>query len=101
MYPAIGWYEPLGNIATDTLRDVYENSPLLKELRKIRAADIPECARCKCVDFCDFCFSPHVTANHGMLGKVDTEFCKFVALRKELAARRDEIMKANQCNKEK
>lgn len=101
IYPAIGWYEPLGNIESDTLREVYENSSLLKELRKIRAADIPECAGCKCADFCDFCFAPHVTANHGKLGKVDTEFCKFVALRKGLAARRDEIMKANQCNKDK
>lgn len=101
IYPAIGWYEPLGNIESDTLRDVYENSPLLKRLRTICAADIPECAGCKCADFCDFCFTPHVTANHGRLGKVDAEFCKFVALRKGLAARRDEIMKANQCNKEK
>lgn len=100
IYPAIGWYEPLGNIANDTLREVYENSPLLKELRKIRAADIPECAACKCADFCGFCFSPHITANRGTLGKVDAEFCAFVALRKEFAAKRDEIMKANHWNKE-
>lgn len=100
IYPAIGWYEPLGNIAADTLRDVYEDSPLLRRLREIRAADIPECAVCRCADFCEFCFSPHVTANRGALGKVDAEFCAFVALRKKLAARRDEIMKANHWNKE-
>lgn len=93
IYPAIGWYEPLGNIGSDTLREVYEKNPLLQELRKIRASDIPECAACECADFCDFCFSPHVTANHGALGKVDADFCEFVALRKDLAARRDEIMK--------
>lgn len=93
IYPAIGWYEPLGNIANDTLRGVYENSPLLKRLRTIRAADIPECAACKCSDFCDFCFTPHITANRGALGKVDAEYCGFVALRKKLAAKRDEMMK--------
>lgn len=95
IYPAIGWYEPLGNIGSDILRGVYEKSPLLQELRKIRAADIPECAACGCADFCGFCFSPHVAANRGALGKVDADFCEFVALRKALAARRDEIMKAN------
>lgn len=93
IYPAIGWYEPLGNIGSDTLREVYEKNPLLQELRKIRASDISECAACECADFCDFCFSPHVTANHGALGKVDAEFCEFVALRKDLTARRDEMMK--------
>ena len=94
IYPAIGWYEPLGTIETDTLRAVYEESPLLRRLRTIRAADIAECARCACADFCDFCFSPHITANRGELGKVDAEFCKFVALRKAFAQRRDVIMES-------
>ena len=94
IYPAIGWYEPLGNIETDTLRAVYEESPLLKRLRTIHAADIAECARCACADFCDFCFSPHITANRGELGKVDADFCKFVALRKAFAQRRDVIMES-------
>lgn len=92
IYPAIGWYEPLGNIGRDTLRAVYEESPLLRRLRTIRAADIAECAGCACADFCDFCFSPHITANRGELCKVDAEFCKFVALRKAFAQRRDVMM---------
>lgn len=47
-----------------------------------------------CADFCDFCFSPHITANRGELGKVDADFCKFVALRKAFAQRRDVIMES-------
>ena len=89
IYPAIGWYELLGNIEKDTLKDIFENHPLLKELRKIYAADIAECRECKCADFCDFCFFPHITANHGELGKVDSEYCKAIALQKQFAAERD------------
>ena len=89
IYPAIGWYEPLGNIATDRIADVFNGHPLLKKLRTITAADIAECAGCECADYCDFCFSPHITANRGELGKVDKEYCAFVALRKELAKERD------------
>lgn len=90
IYPAIGWYEPLGNIATDSIKDVFYNSPILQKLRGIKASDISECARCGCVDFCTFCFTPHISANHGKLGKVDKDgYCKFVALRKKLAYERD------------
>ena len=92
IYPAIGWYEPLGNIATDKIADVFENHPLLQKLRGIKASDIAECAKCDCADFCEFCFTPHITANHGELGKVDGEWCKFVGLRKNLAAARDAVL---------
>jgi radical SAM protein with 4Fe4S-binding SPASM domain len=93
IFPEIGWYEPLGNIATDTLKDIFENHPLLKELRKIYAADIEECRECKCADFCDFCFTTHITANHGELRKIDSEYCKFVEFRKQKAYERDKQLK--------
>ena len=95
IYPAIGWYEPLGNIATARLADVFCNHPFLQKLRTIHASDIAECANCDCADFCTFCFSPHITANHGELFKLDGEYCKFVHLRKQLAAQRDEILNKN------
>lgn len=91
VYPAIGWYEPLGNIATDSLKGIFENHPLLKELRTIHASDIAECKNCKYSDFCDFCFSPHITANNGELRKLDKDYCKFVKIRKEFAFVRDLI----------
>ena len=95
IYPAIGWYESLGNITTDSIVGVFLNHPLLKKLRGIKASDIAECEKCNCADFCGFCFSPHITANHGELYKVDGEWCKFVALRKKLAASRDVLLNIN------
>ena len=91
IYPAIGWYEPLGNISADSLKDIFENHQLLKQLRTIHASDIEACENCKSSDFCDFCFSPHITANKGELRKLDNEYCKFVKVRKEFAFIRDVI----------
>ena len=93
IYPAIGWYEPLGNIKNETLKNVFDNHLLLKKLRTICASDIKECRECDAVNFCDFCLTPHITANHGELGKVDTEYCKFIGFRKQMAEKRDRRLK--------
>lgn len=81
IYPMIGWYEPLGNIRTDSLKDVFENNPLLKKIRTIKASD-----------FCTFCPTPHLNANHGELCKLDKNFCNYVRLVKKFAQRRDEML---------
>lgn len=94
VFPMIGWYEKLGNIETDSLKNIYENHPLLKKIRTIKASDFPECVNCKDFDFCDFCPAPHLTANNGELYKLDKDYCHFVHLRKMYAKRRDEILNA-------
>lgn len=92
IYPMISWYEPLGNIRTDSLKDVFENNPLLKEIRTIKASDIPECEECDASDFCTFCPTPHLNANHGELCKLDKNFCNYVCLVKKFAQRKDKIL---------
>lgn len=93
IYPMIGWYEPLGNIAKDSLKDIFENNTLLRRIRKIKVSDIPKCVKCEASDFCTFCPTPHLTANHGELGKLDKNYCNYVKLLKKFAQRRDEILK--------
>lgn len=95
IYPMIGWYEKLGDIKTNTLKEVFENNALLKKIRTIRASDIAECKACDCSDFCDFCCSTHICANDGELYKVDKDYCEFVRIRKEYAAQRDSILNEN------
>lgn len=92
IYPMIGWYEPLGNIHRDSLESIYKNHPLLQEIRNITIKDIPDCAQCTVVDYCDFCCNTHITANRGRLRLVDKEFCKYIHLKRQFILRRDEIL---------
>ncbi len=92
IYPAIGWYEPLGNIETDRLADVFYHNPFLEKIRSFKAGDFKECLECDSSDFCHFCFSPHITANGGQLGKLDPEYCKYIHYVKQAAQKRDDFL---------
>lgn len=93
IYPMIGWYEPLGNIEKDSIKDVFENNSLLQKVRNIKAGDIQECVKCEASDFCTFCPNPHLNANHGEFYKLDKNYCDYVRLVKKFAKRRDEMLK--------
>lgn len=97
IYPMIGWYEPLGNIEKDSIKDVFENNSLLRKVRSIKASDIQECVKCEASDFCTFCPNPHLNANLGELYKLDKTYCDYVHLLKKFAERRDEILKKENC----
>lgn len=87
IYPMIGWYEKLGNIATDDVADIFLHHPLLQKLRTIKVSDIPECKACTVADYCSFCPTPHLNANHGELYKLDASYCKHIAQVKKYAER--------------
>jgi radical SAM protein with 4Fe4S-binding SPASM domain len=46
----------VGNVTTHSLKDIWENAPLLKQLRSIRRRDLKHCAGCEHVRFCNYCF---------------------------------------------
>ncbi len=94
IYPMIGWYEPLGNIRENSLKEIFYDNLLLKKIRTIKAQDIPECTVCTASDFCGFCPTTHLTANHGELYKLNKTYCKYVHLIKQLAKQRDDILEA-------
>lgn len=87
IYPMIGWYEKLGNIATDDVADIFLHHPLLQKVRTIKASDIPECKACTVADYCSFCPTPHLNANYGELYKLDASYCKHIAQVKKYAER--------------
>ena len=93
IYPMIGFYKKIGHIDTDKLEDVFYNNELLKQARKITIDDIPECKNCSLKEYCNFCCTPHLTANNGDFYKVDKSFCDFIKFRKEMILRRDELLK--------
>ena len=94
IYPMIGWYQKIGSLAADNLRDVFYDSDLLQRIRKIKVSDFSDCVSCAAYDRCTFCASPHLTANHGELLKRDTAFCDYVRLVKQYSLRRDKEFSA-------
>lgn len=93
IYPMIGWYTPLGSIHTDSIKNIFFNSPFLQKIRTISISDIPECHTCEAVNYCFFCPSPHITANNGELYKLDKDFCNFIKLKKNFVERRYDFLK--------
>lgn len=89
IYPMIGWYEKLGNIHEDSLRDIFIGHPLLHKCRQITIRDFDECMNCNAIGYCSFCPTVHLTANQGQLMKLNSDYCDFVRLIKQLAERRD------------
>lgn len=93
IYPMIGWYEKIGNVHENALEDIFLNHPLLERCRQIKIGDFEDCKTCKAIGYCSFCSTPHLTANHGQLGKLNKEHCSFIHLVKSFAERRDKEIK--------
>ena len=89
IYPMIGWYEKLGNIHEDSIKEVFLSHPLLERCRQIKIGDFAECRKCNDIGYCSFCPTTHLTANNGKLGKLNSDYCGFVHLVRQMAERRD------------
>ena len=89
IYPMIGWYEKLGNIHEDSIKEVFLGHPLLERCRQIKIGDFAECRKCNDIGYCSFCPTTHLTANNGKIGKLNSDYCGFVHLVRQMAERRD------------
>ena len=89
VYPMIGWYEKLGNIHEDSLKDIFIDHPLLLKCRQITIRNFDECMNCSALGYCSFCPTAHLTVNQGQLMKLNSDYCDFIRLIKQMAERRD------------
>ena len=89
VYPMIGWYEKLGNIHEDSLKDIFINHPLLQKCRQITIRNFDECMNCSALGYCSFCPTAHLTVNQGQLMKLSSDYCGFIRLIKQMAERRN------------
>lgn len=55
VFPCVQFPLPSGNLRTQTFLDIWRNSPQLKEVRSIRAKDLPTCSSCSHVGTCTRC----------------------------------------------
>lgn len=55
VYPCVQFPLPSGNVRRQKFLDIWNNSPQLKEVRSIRAKDLPVCSTCSHVGSCSRC----------------------------------------------
>lgn len=85
VYPCAGWQDYIiGNVYTQPLKDIWENSHRLRELRKINQSSFPECLDCEARQYCSRCLVRNYNENNGDMFKINKHFCDVAFLNKRL-----------------
>ena len=99
IYPCAGWQEMvLGNLKTDTLQNIWDNSEKIKWLRSLKFKDLGngECCKCDKAAFCAPCMVRN--ANESPTGnplEINRHFCAVAAKNKQIVLNwREENLKS-------
>lgn len=85
VYPCAGWQNfVLGNVYKQSLKEIWENSPRIKELRKITQASFPQCLECDARDYCAMCLVRNYNESGGDMFAINHHFCDVARLNKKL-----------------
>lgn len=85
IYPCSGWQAyVVGNVFRNSLKDIWEKSPKLESVRKVKRKDFPKCLTCTARDFCNMCLVRNYNESHGDMFKINNHFCKVAFLNKRL-----------------
>ena len=85
VYPCAGWQGfVVGNVFRQPLKEIWENSPKLAEVRKVRQKDFPKCLTCEARDYCSMCLVRNFNENDGDMFKTNQHFCDVAFLTKRL-----------------
>ncbi|MCQ2094403.1 MAG: PqqD family peptide modification chaperone [Bacteroidaceae bacterium] len=85
VYPCAGWQDyVLGNVYKQTLKEIWENSERVKELRKITQASFPQCLECEARDYCARCLVRNYNESGGDMFAVNHHFCDVAFLNKKI-----------------
>ncbi len=85
VYPCAGWQDyVLGNVYKNSLKEIWENSERIKELRKITQSSFPQCLECEARDYCARCLVRNYNESGGDMYKINRHFCEVAFLNKRL-----------------
>jgi radical SAM protein with 4Fe4S-binding SPASM domain len=89
VYPCEGWQSySLGNIKDAPLKQIWEESAGIKELRSLSYDDFPKCRVCKDKAFCSICLIMNANENKsGDFKQVNPYYCKIARMKKVLSSR--------------
>lgn len=85
-YPCAGWQSYIcGNLMEKSLEEIWNNSPELNFLRKLRKKDLTDCLNCSNQQFCAVCMVRNANEDpNGNPLKINKQFCKIAELNKEV-----------------
>lgn len=85
IYPCAGWQGyVVGNVFKQSLKDIWEQSPKLTEIRRIKKKDFPKCLTCEARDYCNMCLVRNYNESGGDMFKINQHFCDVAFLTKRL-----------------
>ena len=81
VFPCAGWQNyVIGNVYHQTLKEIWENSEKVKNLRKITQASFPKCLDCEAFDFCNRCLVRNYNESNGNMFTIPKHFCDIAFL---------------------
>ncbi len=85
VYPCAGWQAMVcGNVYEQNLKDIWEKSPQMKQVRMVTQGDFPECLECEARNFCAMCLVRNYNESGGDMFKVNKHFCDVAFLNKKV-----------------
>jgi len=85
VYPCSGWQGmALGNVKEQPIKDIWEHSPKMLELRSITKGNIPQCLDCEERQFCAPCLARNFNESNGDYLKVNPHFCKVAKINRRV-----------------
>ncbi len=73
-----------GNIHKQSLKQIWEHSEQLKQIRKITKGDFPQCLACEAHDYCTFCLVRNFNESGGDMFKINQHFCDVAFANKKI-----------------
>lgn len=85
VYPCEGWQSLiLGNIEKQSLKEIWENNPLVLRLRGLTYKDFPKCNSCKCKQYCSMCLIMNANEDlNGNYKNINTFMCDIAKIKSQ------------------
>lgn len=76
VYPCPGWQGfVLGNLYKQSLKEIWDDSDILRELRSLKKKTFPECLECEAMDYCSVCVGRNYNESGGDMYKISQHNC--------------------------
>jgi radical SAM protein with 4Fe4S-binding SPASM domain len=84
-YPCPGMRYNVGDYNTNSVSNVWSNSPQLKELRQLRLSSYSKCVKCPSIDYCVLCPAKFYNESKGDYLTITSHFCSVASINKQIA----------------